>query len=84
VTTNNPFENVKAGVETAVAKVDSVASTVKADYAKAAAIVSTVKADEVKADNAAIAYVKANPKKIVAAVVSIAGAVLSHYVWEIL
>jgi hypothetical protein len=84
MTTNNPFANVKADIAAVDGKVSAAVSTVTADAAKVSAEVAAVKADYVAADNAAIAYVKNNPKKIVAAVVSIVGAALSHFVWKIL
>jgi hypothetical protein len=79
----NPFESVKAGAETVVAD----AKVAVADVSKAAATVSAdvaiAKADYVAADNAAIAWVKANPKKVVSGVVSIAGALAMHFVWKL-
>jgi hypothetical protein len=80
----NPFEGVKAGAETAVTDVKAAVADVSKAAATVAADVAIAKADYVAADNAAIAWVKANPKKVVAGVLSIAGALASHFVWKLL
>lgn len=87
---NSPFQDVKAGVESVAAEASKLAPVVKADVAKVAAVASTIKADVSKAsadavavDNAMVAYVKANPKKIVAAVVSLVGSAAAHFVWKL-
>lgn len=70
---STPQNEIKAGIATAQADATKVVADVKAAQAE----VTTLRAK-------AVAFVAANPGKIVAAVFSILGAVVSHYVWKIL
>ncbi len=72
MSSNNPFQNVKAGVETVAADVAKVAPTVKADVAAAQAAV-------VKADNWLAAFIKNNAGKIAVGVLVAAALVVWHY-----
>jgi len=72
MSSNNPFENVKAGVESAVSKVASVAPAVKADIAKVEAAVAS-------ADSWLTAFIKNNAGKISIAILSAVGAAIWHY-----
>lgn len=74
MSSNNPFQNAKAGVETVVADAAKVVPTVKADVAKAQAAI-------VKADNWLAAFIKNNAGKISTAVLAALGAAIWHYLF---
>ena len=69
MSSNNPFAKVKAD-----------AAVIEADATKVAADATVAKAAVVNADNKAIAWVKANPAKVVLIVL----ALVALLVWKIL
>lgn len=78
MSTNNPFENLKAGAEVVAAK---VAPKLAADVVAAKADVAKAQAAIVKADSWLAAFIKNNSGKIATGVLVAVGLAIWHYLF---